>query len=170
MTQIIDMFYIFIISLSPLVEPRYGIIISLLKGLSIQFSLLISIFSCIVLSIVLSYALPILDRLALKLSKSSLHYVSNISSLYIRYVSRIRQKCQKLVEKYGTLGLILFIAIPVPFTGMWTGAIAAYVLGFPRLKMFISLLIGGTLSILVTLCLYFMGYACISTISPSWSW
>ncbi len=170
MSQLIDVFYIFILSLSPMIEPRYGIIVSLWRGLSLQDSLLISVSSCIILSTALSYILPILDKFALKLSRSSLNYLSDISTLYVRYVSKVRQRCHKLVDKYGVIGLILFIAVPVPFTGMWTGAIAAYILGFSRVKMFISLLIGGILSVFITLCLYFTGYACISTISPSWSW
>lgn len=169
MVQLVDALYIFVLSLLPIIEPRYSTIILLLRGFSIQFSLLISMLSCIILSIVLSYILPILDKLALKLSKSSFHYLSKISTIYIKYVLKVRQKCQRLVDRYGVIGLILFIAVPVPFTGMWTGAIAAYILGFSRFRMFISLLIGGFLSVLVTLCLYFMGYACISTISPSWS-
>ncbi|NQT45969.1 MAG: small multi-drug export protein [Candidatus Omnitrophica bacterium] len=30
-----------------------------------------------------------------------------------------------LVEKYGAIGLVLFVAIPLPMTGVWTGCIAA---------------------------------------------
>ena len=35
----------------------------------------------------------------------------------------------KLVEKYEALGLIPFVAIPLPVTGAWTGAVAAFVFG-----------------------------------------
>ncbi len=170
MTRSVDAFYIFILSLSPFIEPRYGVLIFILKGFSLMFSLMMSLFSCFLLSIFLSFVLPLVDRLVLTLSQRSYPVFSNISKIYVRYVSRIRQRCQRLVNKYGVLGLVLFIAVPVPFTGMWSGAVAAYVLGFSRFRMFVSLLIGGILSVLVTLCLYFMGYACISTMSPSWSW
>ncbi len=33
------------------------------------------------------------------------------------------------IEKYETLGLAIFVAIPLPATGAWTGAIAAFLLG-----------------------------------------
>jgi len=35
----------------------------------------------------------------------------------------------KLVERYEALGLILFVAIPLPVTGAWTGTVAAFVFG-----------------------------------------
>ncbi len=35
------------------------------------------------------------------------------------------QKRAQLVEKYGAIGLIFFVAIPLPITGAWTGCIAA---------------------------------------------
>lgn len=35
----------------------------------------------------------------------------------------------KIVEKYETLGLLLFVAVPLPMTGAWSGCVAAYLLG-----------------------------------------
>jgi uncharacterized membrane protein len=35
----------------------------------------------------------------------------------------------KVIEKYRALGLILFVAIPLPVTGAWTGSVAAYIFG-----------------------------------------
>lgn len=48
--------------------------------------------------------------------------------------TRTRKKAQKNIEKYEALGLTLFVAIPLPVTGAWTGALAAFVFGikFPR--------------------------------------
>jgi len=42
---------------------------------------------------------------------------------------RTRKKIQPLVEKYGKLAIILFVAIPLPVTGGWTGSIAAFLFG-----------------------------------------
>ncbi len=36
-----------------------------------------------------------------------------------------------LIRKYQALGLILFVAIPAPMTGAWTGSIAAYMFRLP---------------------------------------
>jgi uncharacterized membrane protein len=37
----------------------------------------------------------------------------------------------KVVEKYRALGLCLFVAIPLPVTGAWTGTVAALLFGIP---------------------------------------
>jgi uncharacterized membrane protein len=35
----------------------------------------------------------------------------------------------RLIEKYEAVGLTLFVAIPLPVTGAWTGALAAFIFG-----------------------------------------
>jgi uncharacterized membrane protein len=37
-----------------------------------------------------------------------------------------------LVERYQALGLMLFVAVPLPVTGAWTGCVAAYLFGIRR--------------------------------------
>lgn len=46
------------------------------------------------------------------------------------------------IEKYGYLGLFLFVAIPLPGTGAWTGALIAAVLEMNRKKSFLVIAIG----------------------------
>jgi uncharacterized membrane protein len=46
--------------------------------------------------------------------------------LFKRTVSR-----SKLINRYKALGLILFVAIPAPMTGAWTGSVAAYLFKIP---------------------------------------
>jgi uncharacterized membrane protein len=38
----------------------------------------------------------------------------------------------KLIEKYEAIGLTMFVAIPLPVTGAWTGALAAFIFGIRR--------------------------------------
>ncbi len=59
--------------------------------------------------------------------------------LFRRTVSR-----SDLIKKYESLGLILFVAIPLPMTGAWTGSIAAYLFKLP-LRMAIPCIILGIL-------------------------
>ena len=67
--------------------------------------------------------------------------------LFKRTVSR-----SKLIKKYESLGLILFVAIPAPMTGAWTGSVAAYLFKLP-LRMAIPCIILGILiaGVVVTL-------------------
>lgn len=45
-----------------------------------------------------------------------------------RFLSRTERRAE-FIDRYGKIGLALFVAIPLPITGAWTGAIAAFLLG-----------------------------------------
>mgnify|MGYP001820997508 CR=1 FL=1 len=67
--------------------------------------------------------------------------------VFKRTVSR-----SKVIQKYESLGLILFVAIPAPMTGAWTGTVAAYLFKLP-LRLAIPCIILGILiaGVVVTL-------------------
>lgn len=46
------------------------------------------------------------------------------------------------IEKYGYLGLFLFVAIPLPGTGAWTGSLIAVLLGLKRWKSLFFIFLG----------------------------
>lgn len=46
------------------------------------------------------------------------------------------------IEKYGYLGLFLFVAIPLPGTGAWTGSLLSVLLGLKRKKSFLFIFLG----------------------------
>jgi uncharacterized membrane protein len=57
--------------------------------------------------------------------------------LFDRIVERARRKVHAAVERWGYWGLAVFVAIPFPLTGAWTGVIGAWVLGMhPRRSIF----------------------------------
>jgi uncharacterized membrane protein len=45
---------------------------------------------------------------------------------------RARRRAGTKIEKYEALGLSLFVAIPLPVTGAWTGCVIAYLFGIPK--------------------------------------
>jgi len=61
---------------------------------------------------------------------------------WIKYLERAQKKLAGKYEKSGLVALMLFVAIPLPFTGAWTGAVAAFVLGIPFKKSFLSVSAG----------------------------
>ncbi len=62
------------------------------------------------------------------------------------------KKRGKIVEKYGAIGLALFVAVPLPATGAWTGCVAAILFGIRRLWATLSIGIGVLIAgIIVTL-------------------
>lgn len=54
------------------------------------------------------------------------------------------KKTNSKIQQYGSIALVLFVAIPLPFTGAWTGSIAAYLFNIPK-QVAMSLIILGIL-------------------------
>jgi uncharacterized membrane protein len=59
-----------------------------------------------------------------------------------RFVERARRKLHRGVERWGALGIALFVAIPLPITGAWTGTLGAWVLGLPKRKTMPAIILG----------------------------
>lgn len=53
------------------------------------------------------------------------------------------------VEKYGAIGLTLFVAIPLPITGAWTGCVAAFLFGIRKTWAVLCITLGVTLAGLI---------------------
>jgi uncharacterized membrane protein len=72
-----------------------------------------------------------------------------IKKLYDRSIFRIQKKSAPYVHKYGWFGLAVFIGIPLPGSGVYSGAIAAKLLGFSGKEysgaMIIGVIIAGLL-------------------------
>ena len=141
---------VFLMSLLPVLEGRYAVLAGIAMGLSLWCSALASALGVIVLSILLPLALPLADRAAAWLAGRGAPLVSRLARAYLEYSGRARRRAEKYVDKYGLPGLVLFVAIPLPATGIWTGAIGAHLLGLSRGKMSLGLLAGGLLSLAIT--------------------
>ena len=65
--------------------------------------------------------------------------------------ARTRRKGE-MIERFEAAGLVLFVAIPLPVTGAWTGAVAAFVFGVRRSLAFPAIFLGICLAgVVVTL-------------------
>ncbi len=60
--------------------------------------------------------------------------------------TRTRDRADKKIKRYEYLGLLLFVALPVPFTGAWTGALIAYLFDLKFSKSLITIFIGVLIS------------------------
>ncbi len=68
--------------------------------------------------------------------------------------ARTHRKHSAEFEKYGSVGLAVFVGIPLPATGAWTGCAAAFVFGFKfknaLLAIFAGVIIAGIIMTLLT--------------------
>ncbi|MDD4477186.1 MAG: small multi-drug export protein [Patescibacteria group bacterium] len=70
---------------------------------------------------------------------------------WVRYLRRAQEKFAKDYEKYGLIGLAIFVGIPLPLTGAFTGALAAFVFGIPMRKAMPYIFAGVIMAGLITL-------------------
>lgn len=71
-----------------------------------------------------------------------------------RILKKIQIKADKVkskMDKWGYLALTFFVAIPFPGTGAWTGCLIAWMMKLDRLKSFIAIATGITISGLIIL-------------------
>jgi len=106
---------------------------------------------------VLGNLFPIVFILLLLESVSG--YLSRHSRFFNRFFNwlfeRTRRNHAKKFEGAKALALMIFVAIPLPFTGAWTGALCAFVFGIPFRKALIAIaggvIIAGLIVTLTTL-------------------
>jgi uncharacterized membrane protein len=62
--------------------------------------------------------------------------------LLTRIFEHTRNKTQKRIERWESVALILFVAIPLPVTGAWTGSLASYLFGLDFRKSLVFIFLG----------------------------
>jgi uncharacterized membrane protein len=62
--------------------------------------------------------------------------------LFNRFVGRAREKLRAGVEKWGWIGIALFVAVPLPITGAWTGTLGAWMLGLSKRRTMLAVRLG----------------------------
>jgi len=79
------------------------------------------------------------------------------SNMMDKIFERTRIKANKKIESYETFGLLLFVAIPLPFTGAWTGSLIAYLFDLNFYKSLVVIFLGVLISSSIMIILYSTG-------------
>ncbi len=137
---------VFIISLMPILELRGGLIAASLLGLNPVVSYIISIIGNIIpVPFILWFINSILEWMRKK------KHLSKVA----KWLDGKVEKHKGQIEKYGFWGLVLFVGIPLPGTGAWTGCLIASVLEMDRKKAFIAAMIGILMASIIMMILSF---------------
>ncbi|KPL19991.1 MAG: hypothetical protein AMJ92_00650 [candidate division Zixibacteria bacterium SM23_81] len=136
-----------LIAMLPIFELRGAIPYALGRGMSWQQAYF---FSVVGNSVPVIPLLLFLEPVSNLLSRRYPHCQRFFGWLFARTRRRGR-----LVERYEALGLILFVAIPLPVTGAWTGTVATFLFGV-RFKyalpaIILGILLAGTVVTLASL-------------------
>ncbi len=71
---------------------------------------------------------------------------------YNFFFTRTQKKAHYYVDKYGEIGMAIFIGMPLPGSGVYSGALGAHILGFGFKRFFIAMVIGVLIAgVIVTL-------------------
>ena len=137
---------VFIISLLPILELRGGLLAAALIGLDPVPSYIISIIGNILpVPFILLLINKILDwmRKSKKFKKVA------------KWLDEKVEKHKGQIEKYGYLGIVLFVGIPLPGTGAWTGSLIASVLEMDKKKTFFAVLAGVFIASIIMMVISF---------------
>lgn len=122
-----------LLSMLPIIELRGGLIAAALLNLDGLLSFIV----CYVFNLLPIPFILLLINWIFKLFKKN--------KTLGKIVSKMEEKVDKKkgqIEKYGYWGLFLFVAIPLPGTGAWTGALIAAVLNMNKKKSFATIAFG----------------------------
>ena len=136
-----------VLTLLPFLELRASIPYGILNT---DLSIVTVFLVCVITNIILA---PILYVFFNKIIHVFLK-IKFIDKCYQKTITRTQRKVHKYVDKYGVFGLAIFIGIPLPGSGVYSGALAAYLLGFRKRDFFmaavIGVLIAGVIMLLIS--------------------
>jgi len=73
------------------------------------------------------------------------------------FVDRARRKLSGSMEKWGWLGIALFVAVPLPVTGAWTGTLGAWVLGVSKRRTMAAVILGVIIAGIIVTAVVILG-------------
>ncbi len=126
----------------PLFEARYAIPAALLAGYPPREAFLLAV------AVNLIPVVPLL--LLLEPVSAALIRHSSLFDRFFRWLFERTRRNLEGREQVGALALFLFVAVPLPMTGAWSGCAAAFVFGIPFRYAFLAIALGILAAALIT--------------------
>ncbi|MCK5283028.1 MAG: small multi-drug export protein [Nanoarchaeota archaeon] len=127
--------HLILITLLPFLELRasipYGVLYTELHW-SVVFLI------CVIVNIILGILIFLFLEWIIKI----ITMIKPIEKIWNKYVERVQTKMHKATEKYGEWAVAVFIGIPLPGSGVYSGALASYLIGLDFKKFLAANIIG----------------------------
>lgn len=143
----------FVIAMLPILELRGALPIGIAMGLPIPLAYLLAVLGNMA-------PVPFIILFIRKIFEWMRKYSEILGNLVERIEKRAHEKA-KAFYKYELIGLVLLVAIPLPGTGAWTGALVAALLEI-RLKVAIPCILLGVLLAGAIVCMTVLGVIHVS--------
>lgn len=133
-------FLVILTTLLPVSELRGGIPLGLSFGLNPLFVLVLSILSNAAVFFPLHFGMDFFYRI----------FLSRIG-LFNKYLERMRIKGKRYLDRYGMLGLIIFVAIPLPAMGAYTASFVSWLFDLEWKRSFLAIFLGVAIAGMIVL-------------------
>lgn len=141
-------FCVLFCSMIPIIELRGAIPMGALLGLPWWQSYLLSVLGNM---IPVPFILLLIRAVIAWMAKSKVKFFNKIADFLLKRVEKRRQQ----IEKYSFWGVCLFVAVPLPVTGAWTGSLVAAMIDMKFWKALLSCLLGVMIAgVIMTLISY----------------
>lgn len=146
---------IFLISMIPILELRGGLLAASLLGISKWTAAGI----CIVGNIIpIPFILLFIEKILDWMSKCKIEWMRKLA---LWLIARGEGEKANSIRKYEFIGLLLFVGIPLPGTGAWTGSLIAALLHVKMKKSVPAIFLGLIMATIIMLIISYGGLAAI---------
>lgn len=163
LSQLDPIAYVFVLAMLPLFEARYAVVVA--SALNIKYgnipwweAITLGLIGNLVSVVPVMFLLPWANRI--------MHKWGWTGRLMDFFLNRARKR-KDLIDRYGFWGLTVFVAIPLPVTGAWTGTLMGFVFDIPHRKTIVALLAGVLLATCVMTLASYGGIGLLSIFVPS---
>jgi uncharacterized membrane protein len=139
-----EILMLILLTFLPFLELRASIPYGVLNT---DLSLLTVFMVCVITNIILAPLLYLFLNYVIHLFLR----IKFIDRFYQKTVTKTQRKLHKYVNRYGVLGLAIFIGIPLPGSGVYSGALGAHILGFKFRDFFKAAVIGVLIAAVIML-------------------
>jgi uncharacterized membrane protein len=77
---------------------------------------------------------------------------------FLQWLFEHTKRRGRIIERYEQIGLALFVAIPLPFTGAWTGSLLAVLFGLKFKNAILAIFVGILIAAIIVTCLCLLGW------------
>ncbi len=150
-----------LLSMSPLSELRGGIPVALSTATSLSSAVNLAILCILANMLIILPLFLFLDFLHVEFMKIPMY--RRAFDFFIRRIQKRSRRLETEVGRYGYFALAVFVAIPLPITGAWTGTIISWLLGLDRKKSILAIAIGVLIAGIIVAAVTIIGINALKT-------
>ena len=138
---------VIMLSLTPAIEVRGAIPVGIACGLDPLLVFTLAFSASLLPAPLLVYGLHYIEE---NVFPKIFSRAKILEMIYRRTIERARSKAERISRsKYTYIALALFVGIPSPGTGVWTGSLVAYLLRLDKTRSLVAISIGNFIASLI---------------------